>query len=207
MIQTFIFDIDGTIIDTEQSIFIGLDKILIKHAGRRATKEDMLKVFGIPGIKGLIALGFTHEEATDLHPKWSAISREHIDTVAIFDGMKATLQHLKDNHHRLGIVTSKTRESFDRSFTPFGLTHLFDEIITSSDTKEHKPSGEPLTECLNRLDVPAEQAIYIGDSIFDNLCARNADVAFGLAEWGSHTSEGFDADHIFKKPQDILSVL
>jgi len=207
MIQTFIFDIDGTIIDTEKSIFIGLDNILTEHVGRRATKEDMRKVFGIPGIEGLISLGFTREEAIELHPKWSAISRKNLDTVKIFSGMKATLQQLKDNNHRLGIVTSKTRDSFYKSFSPFELDHFFDEVITSSDTKEHKPSGEPLQACLNRLGVPADQAIYIGDSIFDNLCAHNANVAFGLAEWGSHTSEGFDAEHIFKKPQDILSLI
>ena len=64
-----------------------------------------------------------------------------------------------------------------------------------------------MTECLRRLGVSENEAIYIGDSIYDNQCARNAEVAFGLAEWGSHTSEGFDADHIFKTPSDILSIL
>jgi phosphoglycolate phosphatase-like HAD superfamily hydrolase len=57
------------------------------------------------------------------------------------------------------------------------------------------------------LGVAENEAIYIGDSIYDNQCARNAAVAFGLAEWGSHTSEGFEADHIFKTPSDILSIL
>ena len=64
-----------------------------------------------------------------------------------------------------------------------------------------------MPECLRRLGVSENEAIYIGDSIYDNQCARNAAVAFGLAEWGSHTAEGFDADHIFKTPSDILSIL
>ena len=207
MIHTFIFDVDGTIVDTEDSIFRGLDDILQEHAGRPATQEDMRKIFGIPGMEGLQHLGFTPEQAADLHPKWSAQSKTYADSVSIFAGMEDTLRYLKENNHLLGIVTSKTKESYELNITPYGLDDYFDVIITSSDTEEHKPSGQPLTECLRRLGVSENEAIYIGDSIYDNQCARNAAVAFGLAELGSHTAEGFDADHIFKTPSDILSIL
>jgi HAD superfamily hydrolase (TIGR01549 family) len=207
MIHTFIFDVDGTIVDTEASIFKGLDAVLRKYAGREATPEDMRAVFGRPGMEGLQSLGFTPEEAAKLHPKWSTLSKSYADSVQIFAGMEDTLRQLKENNHLLGIVTSKTKESYALNITPFGLDDYFDVIITSSDTEEHKPSGQPLTECLRRLGITEHEAIYIGDSIYDNQCARNAAVAFGLAEWGSHTTEGFDADHIFKAPEDILSLV
>ena len=181
MIHTFIFDVDGTIVDTEDSIFRGLDDILQEHAGRPATQEDMRKIFGIPGMEGLQHLGFTPEEAAALHPKWSMQSKGYADSVSIFSGMEDTLRYLKENNHLLGIVTSKTKESYELNITPYGLDDYFDVIITSSDTEEHKPSGQPLTECLRRLGVSENEAIYIGDSIYDNQCARNAAVAFGLA--------------------------
>lgn len=207
MIHTFIFDVDGTIVDTEDSIFRGLDDILQEHAGRPATQEDMRKIFGIPGMEGLQYLGFTPEEAAALHPKWSMQSKGYADSVSIFSGMEDTLRYLKENNHLLGIVTSKTKESYKLNITPYGLDDYFDIIITSDDTEEHKPSGQPLTECLHRLGITEKEAIYIGDSIYDNQCARNAAVTFGLAQWGSHTTEGFDADHIFQTPSDILSIL
>lgn len=207
MIHTFIFDVDGTIVDTEDSIFRGLDDILQEHAGRPATQEDMRKIFGIPGMEGLQYLGFTPEEAANLHPKWSVQSKGYGDSVSIFSGMEDTLRHLKENNHLLAIVTSKTKESYELNITPYGLDNYFDVIITSDDTEEHKPSGQPLTECLHRLGITEKEAIYIGDSIYDNQCARNAAVTFGLAQWGSHTTEGFDADHIFQTPSDILSIL
>ena len=88
MIHTFIFDVDGTIVDTEDSIFRGLDDILREHAGRPATQEDMRTIFGIPGMEGLQSLGFTPEEAADLHPKWSAQSKTYADSVSILPEWK-----------------------------------------------------------------------------------------------------------------------
>jgi len=76
--------------------------------------------------------------------------------------MEDTLRYLKENNHLLGIVTSKTKESYELNITPYGLDDYFDVIITSSDTEEHKPSGQPLTECLRRLGVAENEAIYIG---------------------------------------------
>lgn len=79
MIHTFIFDVDGTIVDTEDSIFRGLNDVLLEHAGRPATPEDMRTIFGIPGMEGLQSLGFTAEQAADAHPKWVR-SRKHMRT-------------------------------------------------------------------------------------------------------------------------------
>lgn len=204
MLKTIIFDIDGTIIDTEEAIFKGLDTLLQEYSNRNAQKEDMRKVFGIPGVDGLISLGYPKEEAVGMHRKWANYSKESQHLVRVFPGMLDLLDQLKASGKQLAIVTSKTKATLANNFTPFGLDHYFEEIITSEDTREHKPSGEPLLECMRRMDADPASTIYIGDSIFDNRCAIHAGVKFGLAIWGSHTAEGYQADYLLEKPQDLL---
>ena len=51
-----------------------------------------------------------------------------------------------------------------------------------------------------------EQILYIGDSKYDSLCAKNAEVDFALAMWGSHTRE-LEADYFIETSNDLLGAI
>ena len=74
---------------------------------------------------------------------------------------------------------------------------------------EHpKPDPEGLLKCLNELGVKPEEAIYIGDSLFDYQASKAAGMAFGLATWGNLSREGMDdIDYVFEKPIDMIDAL
>ena len=80
-------------------------------------------------------------------------------------------------------------------------------MICVEDTPRPKPYPDPLQTYLNTARIHAEDALYIGDTLYDSLCAQNAGVDFGLAAWGNAAVQEIPADYLFKRPADVLSLL
>lgn len=203
MLKAIIFDVDGTIIDTEQAILNAL-KDTLENEGYSYTLGDLRFVFGIPGKDALEQLEIENKER--VHMAWAEKESILIEETQPFAGIEEIIQELGSRPIQLGIVTSKNRKEF-QNFAKRKISVFFETAVVVEDTSNHKPHPEPLELCLKRLGVEPDEAIYIGDSIYDNQCASQAGVKFGLALWGSKTTEGYNADYIFEEPMDILRLL
>ncbi len=206
MMKNIIFDIDGTLIDTEYSILTSLQKVLLEEEGRQCSLEDLRFCLGIPGTSVMSRL--KPKDPQRLQYRWNQEMNKHTDSIKPFDGILEVLETLKEKGIKMGIVTSKTQEEFDTDFKPFGINHYFDSIINANHTEKHKPHPEPLLKCMEEMGAAKEETVYIGDTVYDMDCAKGADVKFGLALWGSKTTEGFDkADFILKETREILNLI
>lgn len=200
-----IFDVDGTILDTEKAILKSLQKVL-KEEGKNYQLEDLRFALGIPGIETLKKLNVTDLER--VHPKWSETVLEFSHEVSVFQDLENVIKTLSESPVRTGIVTSKTKQELIDEFEPFGLSSFFEYTICASDTEKHKPHPEPLLACLDGLNANQDETIYIGDSIYDMQCAKSAGVKFALALWGSKTTEGFESvEFVLKEPKAILDLI
>ena len=94
-----------------------------------------------------------------------------------------------------------------QDFEPLGLADYFSTIVCADDTDEHKPQAAPLVAYLAKAHVSPENALYIGDSIYDIQCANNAGVDSGLVLWSNNVSNPIRADYYFKTPNDISKIL
>lgn len=206
MIKAIIFDIDGTILDTEQVILKSLQSILKTELQKDYDLEYLRFVLGIPGEDALKQLNIPNVSV--INQKWSQLMMDFSHEVNLFDGLKDIIEALSRQGFKLGIVTSKTNQELKDEFEPFGLNHYFEQIITACDTLRHKPHPDPLQTCLQKMKVSSHEAIYIGDSKYDMQCANSANVKFALALWGSRTTSGFEsATYILKHPKDILELI
>lgn len=199
MYKAIIFDVDGTILDTEKAVLHSLQEVL-QEEGLSYTQEELRFVLGITGEKALSQLDILDEEI--IFEKWVEREASLIHEVEIFEGIKETLQAIPQS----GVVTSKNAVEMEKGFYPFGIDHHFDAIVCASDTTEHKPHPAPLLKNIELLDLAPTDVIYIGDSTYDMACAHAAGAHFGLALWGAKTKEGFEkAEFVFEKPEDILA--
>lgn len=206
MLRAIIFDVDGTILDTEQAILQSLQRTLREETQKDYPFEALRFALGIPGKDALQRLNVDDIEA--VHQKWSAAVLDFSHEVAVFESLEEVIQHLATKPLQLGIVTSKTAQEVVDEFEPFGLSEYFQHIVSASDTEKHKPHPEPLLKCLDALQVAPEEAIYIGDSIYDFQCAKQAGAKFALAHWGAKSTIGFEeADYVFYEPKDILAIV
>ena len=70
-----------------------------------------------------------------------------------------------------------------------------------------KPDPAPLVTYLSLSGISAKEALYVGDTAYDSLCANGANVDFGIALWGNSTENDVNADYVFRTPSDLLDVL
>lgn len=205
MIKFVIFDVDGTILDTEKIMLQSLQDVL-REEGKDYAQEELRFALGIPGKETLKKLKVS--DIDRVHSRWVQLVSEYSKEVKMFDGLKEVIEALSSSSIRIGIVTSKTKQELINEFEPLEISRHFECVVCSSDTENHKPHPEPLLVCLERLHAASSEALYIGDSIYDMQCAKSACVKFALALWGSKKTEGFElADVILKEPKDIWELI
>ena len=203
MKTAFIFDIDGTLLNTEQMYMKSLQLTLANH-GINKTYDEVYAVFGLPSFESLQYLGVNNPKA--MQAEWQGHYHDFWHEVYLFDGVSAMLQLLRTNQQNaLAVVTSNTATEFKDHVTPFGITQYFDSFTFAGDTPRMKPFPDPIIHALADLDVDSSKAIYIGDSVHDMQAAHTAGIDFGLATWGVKDIAKFgdEPDYLFKHPLDI----
>lgn len=196
-----VFDIDGTLLDTEHPVLISLQEALEQAAGLHYELKDLTFAFGIPGNDALAQLGIP--DAPAVRRVWIELLKQRHGEMKLFEGADEVTRRLSERGVGLGIVTSKTHETFELDFTGFGIADRFGCVICSDDTAEHKPAPGPLLAYLERTGAQADEALYVGDSIYDEQCAHAAGLDFALAVWGHHARD-LPAEHY---PDTLLDLL
>lgn len=171
-----LFDLDGTLIDTTPLIFESFRHTFHHHFGRTMKEEEMLRYLGIPLKQPFIemypdqvdTLIKTYREFNDLY---------HDRYTGVFIGINQVLEECSKKGVRLGVVTSKRRDLAMRGLELFGLEKYMSVFVGMEDTTIHKPEAAPLLKALELCGIEdAGGVLYVGDSPYDILCARNAGV-------------------------------
>ena len=138
--------------------------------------------------------------------------REKADElVKLFPGIEDMLKAVKAAGYKVGVVTSRTKESTEFYMEKFGITDYFDSIVSCDDTDKHKPNPEPLLLGLRKLGAEAESTLMVGDSAFDIKCANNAGVKSVLVDWritgADDKLKDCKVDYMIENPMSLLDVL
>ncbi|WLC88605.1 HAD family hydrolase [Clostridium estertheticum] len=205
MYNYIIFDVDGTLLDTEIAVLSSLQKLVSEELNKNYSFEELKFALGIPGEVALNKLRITN--ILECSEKWNIYLKEYFHHVKIFDDIKESLVKLNEMGVSIGIVTSKTKEEFLNDFVPFGLSNYFKLVVCADDTEKHKPNPEPLLKFIELSEVDKSKTIYIGDTKYDLDCALGAGIDFALALWGAKSSIGIDANYILENPKQILELV
>lgn len=213
MIKNYIFDIDGTLINTFDMYMPAMIEILEKHGFQMDAAEAEQKkrdLFGITGLDALKIAGITDEKLRQqMQAEWVELAYQREDRVTVFDGIPETLMQLaKRPGVQLAIATSKLRTEYDHHFANlFAFAKLFDVVITSNDTDRHKPDPAPVLAALDQMHAAPETAVYVGDTINDEKAAHAAGVKFAAALYGAANPEKImDGEFLLHQPADLLNI-
>lgn len=205
MYKTIIFDVDGTLVNTEKAVLGSLQRLLEVDYGQRRELDELTFSLGIPGMNVLPRFGIA--DAAAANERWNYFMKEFYDDIHIYDGISELLAALGQRGLAKGIVTSKTREELRDDFEPFGLLPQLPHIVCADDTSRHKPHPEPLLAFLDSTGADRAASLYIGDTVYDYECARDAGVDFALALWGCRSPETIPAKHKLAQPLDVLGLV
>jgi pyrophosphatase PpaX len=183
-----IFDLDGTVVDTVELIVESFRYATRTVMGEELPDEVITAGVGQPLMAQMKRLSPRHaRELYDVYREYN--HRRHDELIRGYEGMDDLLSALKAAGRRLGIVTSKSRDTTGMAFRAVGLVEHFDAVVTASDTAEHKPSPAPILVCLERLQATADRAIYVGDSPVDVQAGAAAGVSTAAVAWGVFGAE------------------
>lgn len=201
MYKHIVFDVDRTLIDTEYAVLHSLKDLLKEEYNRDYKIEELEFALGITGEAAIKQLEISDIERTvDL---WNDKLNKYKESVCVFNGIEELLKVLSQNH-KLGIVTSKTKEEFEEEVTHFGLNKYFGVIICADDTEKHKPNPEPLLKYMELANAKNKETIYIGDSIYDMQCAKASKVDFAFAKWGNKR-QNIEAKYTLSQPSELFN--
>ena len=211
MINTVLFDFDGTLVNTNDVIIASWQHTYKHYRGREESIEKITACFGEP-LLITMAREFPEvapEESAEVYRQFQQ-QNAHL-LVKIFPGIVDLLKALKEAGYRMGIVTSRTRESALRYMDMFGITEYFEAMVTCDDTTVHKPNPEPILLGLEKMGITKDEAIMIGDSPFDIKCANNAGVKSVMVDWritcdNSALITDSVWDYEIKEPMDLMKV-
>ncbi|SMB99588.1 pyrophosphatase PpaX [Thermanaeromonas toyohensis ToBE] len=177
-----LFDLDGTLLDTSELVIKSFQYTLYPYLGRVVAPEEVYPYFGVPLREGLEA--FVPEKVEEMVEIYRRYSEEHYnELVRLCPGVREGLKELHQAGVRMGIVTSRVRDTTLYGLRLFGLEDFFQAIITMEDVNTHKPRPEPVLKCLEALRIPPEKALMVGDSPHDIAAARAAGVVAVAAGW------------------------
>lgn len=213
MVKAVLFDLDGTLIDTNELIYNSFEKTFKDLLGLSLKKEDIIKFFGIPLKEAFVPYFKEGEEEKIMNSikYYRDINEEIHDNMCFaFDGVKDMLNGLKERGIKIGIVTSKREDLAIRGMKIAGIYDYMDVIITPEKTTLHKPNGEPAEAACNLLGIEPKEAIMVGDSSYDILCGNSAGCKTCAVEYSIIDIEKLkevNPDYIIKKPIEILDIV
>lgn len=203
-----VFDLDGTVVDTVELIVESFRFATRTVLGEVLPDEVIVAGVGQPLMFQMQRLSERHaQELYEVYREYN--HRRHDELIRGYDGVAEMLEGLKAADRRLGIVTSKSRDTTQMAFRAVGLAEHFDVVVTASDTTEHKPSPVPLLLCLERLGAAAGGSIYVGDSPYDIQAGAAAGMATAAVAWGVFGKEALLAaapDYWLEEPRELLAL-
>jgi HAD superfamily hydrolase (TIGR01549 family) len=205
MYDFIIFDVDGTLIETEQVVIDAYQKVIFEEFGRYFSTEEFFENHSVPTFERMKRFGVKNvEEAVD---KFHIYLMEGFCKLKPYEGILQILKILKHKNILTGIVTARSGKEVSEDPCLQSFIKNFEFIVCADDTIKHKPDPEPLLFITKKMKANKAKTIYIGDTYSDYMCAKNSGVHFGLALWGAKDIENIIAHHNFLKPGDIQDVL
>ncbi len=210
--RAFLFDMDGTIVDSLADIAGAMNHVLGELGLGPHPEGEYRRMVG-EGAASLVARALPADRG-DLHA--DALARYHaryrvelVNGSRPYDGVRELLAALAARGERLGVVTNKPQRPADeivaRAFAP----GTFGVVIGEIPTRARKPDAAPALAAAEALGASPRDCVFVGDSAIDVATAHAAGMTSVGVLWGFRDREeleGAGARHIVRVPADILAL-
>lgn len=211
--QTAVFDLDGTLLDTLEDLYLATNAALERHSLPRRSRDEV-RLFVGNGVEMLIRRAVpagTDEETilavlADFKTTYAAICEDHTKP---YDGILDMLAALRERGIRVAVVSNKfdaaTKKLCEKYFGD-----LVEVVIGERAGVRKKPAPDTVYEALKELGVTADHAVYIGDSDVDIRTAENCGMPCISVTWGLRDKDFLienGAKTLVDSPETLLGVI
>lgn len=216
MIKGCIFDLDGTLTNTLESLTYSVN-LTLKEMHLPLISEDQCRLFVGEGAKKLMertmkACG--DEKLERLDEALAIYSRIFHDNctyhVTPYDGIVTMLHELKKMHIRLAVLSNKPHGQAVDVVSHFFEEGIFDYVQGQCEDLPRKPDPAGVLYLLKKMDLNKEECIYVGDSETDIETACAAGLTELAATWGFRSRKALEqagASLLIDRPEDLTEYL
>jgi len=208
-ISTLLFDLDGTLIDTNELIIKSFLHTLEQYYPGQYQCEDVLPFLGPTLIDTFSKIN--SEKAEEMCHVYRTFNKAtHDSLVQEFPGVFDTIKVLKNSGYKLAIVTSKMSDVAMMGMNLTKIAPFFDTIVASEHIEKPKPDPSAVFKALEALRSSPEEAIMVGDNGSDILAGKNAGTVTAGVSWsikGREYVSSFDPDYMLEKITDIFPIV
>ena len=208
--KVLLFDLDGTLCDTDEMIVQTMYAIYKDYKPIKVRTREELYYFSGPPIRDTLAREFPDYDGDEMYEVFKRVSKGfYPKCVKAYQDEVKVLTALKEKGYRLGVVTNKGLPLTIYSLELCGIDHLFDVIISADDVAIPKPDPTGIYKALEKLGIfNKEECLYLGDNDIDYETATNAGVDTLLVTWGPRKINVLDkANYLAKSYNDIGGIL
>jgi len=206
--NAIIFDLDGTLVDTERYILDAFNyaletkgfpkissKYLYESSGLKMT-SIYREVTKLEDVDGFVKL---HQE----------FQRNNLALVKPYNGVQEVLQELAEKKVKISIATSRFRKNTEVLLEMFSWEKFFVAVACGDDGFKEKPDPEMFSWCARKMGVERNECLVIGDAVRDMqagkaMGAKTCRAAYGYA---GKEEDAQNTDFVAKKPSDILEIM
>lgn len=215
MIDTIIFDLDGTLLNTLEDLTDSVNHAMEEFHLQTRTIEEVRGFVG-NGVAKLIERCIPQGIENPLYEEILASFKEYYalhceDKTRPYEGIMELLEELSGKGYHMAIVSNKFDGAVKKLNRQYFKTYI-PVAIGESSTVKKKPAPDTVYQALLELACDVSQAVYVGDSEVDRQTAENVPMPCISVTWGFRTRQqltaaGADASWMVKSPQELLRFL
>ena len=210
MYKTYIFDLDGTLLNTLGDLAASTNYALRQYGMPEHTIDDVRRFVG-NGVGKLIERAIPEGLANPQYEDVLATFRKHymlhsLDTTAPYPGIESLLHSLRSHGCNVAVVSNKFYNATVELCRHF-FADTVEVAIGESENIRRKPAPDTVFEAMRQLGVSGEDTVYVGDSDVDVATARNSGIPCISVLWGFRDRD-FLIEHgattFVNTPEDII---
>ncbi|MEA2553010.1 MAG: hypothetical protein QOJ65_1186 [Fimbriimonadaceae bacterium] len=209
--KAVLFDVDGTLVDSMDKIVNGLGDALQHFTNTRPPDQEIRQLIGLPlsiQFKRYAKTEPTRAELDDMIRYTISRYEYHHDLERVFEPAIEALKLCHKAGLKTALVTSKNAQEMDLFFSRFVGRDYVDATVCASDVSKPKPDPECVKRACELLAVSPDEALLVGDAIFDMQSARAAGVTPVAVAYGSVPASVLSQENpsmILETPEDLLA--
>ena len=189
--KLFIFDLDGTLVDTAPDFKNSINYMLNELNESEVSLEEIRNWVGY-GAKELIRRTVVNKNIPHDEKRIEEMLKIFLlhythnidDDSVLFNNVKNVLEFLKNNGIKLAVCTNKMERLSNILLEKLNVLHMFDYLVGGDSLSKSKPDPFPLLNICEKLNIETSNSIMIGDSVTDLNAGKGAGMPVVLVSYG-----------------------
>jgi HAD superfamily hydrolase (TIGR01549 family) len=183
-----VFDIDGTLVSTNELIFASFNHVTNKYLNKSLSPEEIIALFGPP--EDIILVEWFGEISEQVKEEYYRFYTDNHKKMAVeIEGLKEVLELIKFKSVPMSIFTGKGRKTSLITLQQIGMLDYFDLLVTGDDVKNHKPFPDGLIKIMEHYNADPGEVLLIGDAPSDIEAAKAAGIKSATVLWDCYAVE------------------